>query len=221
MRGLADAGRGSAIRQSVQLRRSRSSGARGAGRIPRRPIQAIVDAALSALSGEFGGAVLAVWGRPSIPPERLLRALLLQAFYSVRSERLLMEQLDYNLLFRWFVGSGSIGPDCLASDRVHDQPRPAAGRAAATMSGGTSMASGGATDTHASTTDAEARLCRKGAGKEPAVLHGPPVDGEPLGPGRRDAADPGHRLGRTRSRQQADRGPAGPAPDHGRCRPRL
>jgi transposase len=45
-------------------------------------------------------------GRPSIPPERLLRALLLQAFYSVRSERLLMEQLDYNLLFRWFVGLG-------------------------------------------------------------------------------------------------------------------
>ena len=43
-------------------------------------------------------------GRPSIPPERLLRALLLQVFYSVRSERLLMEQLNYNLLFRWFVG---------------------------------------------------------------------------------------------------------------------
>ena len=43
-------------------------------------------------------------GRPSIPPERLLRAQLLQIFYSIRSERLLMEQLDYNLLFRWFVG---------------------------------------------------------------------------------------------------------------------
>ena len=43
-------------------------------------------------------------GRPGVPPERLLRALLLQAFYSVRSERLLMEQLNYNLLFRWFVG---------------------------------------------------------------------------------------------------------------------
>src|SRR5262249_39701594 len=48
----------------------------------------------------------AVNGRPSIAPERLLRALLLQAFYSVRSERQLMEQLDYNLLFRWFVGLG-------------------------------------------------------------------------------------------------------------------
>ena len=48
------------------------------------------------------------WGRPSIPPERLLRALLLQVLYSIRSERQLMEQLDYNLLFRWFVG---LNPD--------------------------------------------------------------------------------------------------------------
>jgi transposase len=52
---------------------------------------------------EFDG-LYAKTGRPSIPPERLLRALLLQIFYSVRSERLLMEQLSYNLLFRWFVG---------------------------------------------------------------------------------------------------------------------
>ena len=52
---------------------------------------------------EFDGLYAKV-GRPSIPPERLFRALLLQVFYSVRSERLLMEQLDYNLLFRWFVG---------------------------------------------------------------------------------------------------------------------
>jgi transposase len=50
------------------------------------------------------GSLYAQRGRPSIPPERLLRALLLQIFYSVRSERMLMEQLDYNLLFRWFVG---------------------------------------------------------------------------------------------------------------------
>src|SRR2546430_7349125 len=49
-------------------------------------------------------ALYAQHGRPSIPPERLLRAQLLQLFYSIRSERLLMEQLDYNLLFRWFVG---------------------------------------------------------------------------------------------------------------------
>jgi len=72
---------------------------------PLRPIRTIVDEALSALSGEFE-TLYSHLGRPSIPPERLLRALLLQAFYSVRSERLLMEQLDYNLLFRWFVGLG-------------------------------------------------------------------------------------------------------------------
>ncbi len=63
----------------------------------------IVNEALTALSGEFE-KLYAKLGRPSIPPEKLLRALLLQAFYSVRSERQLMEQLDYNLLFRWFVG---------------------------------------------------------------------------------------------------------------------
>ena len=76
---------------------------------PLRPIRVIVDDALSALSGEFA-ALYAHLGRPSIPPERLLRALLLQAFYSVRSERLPIEQLDYNLLFRWFVGLGIDDP---------------------------------------------------------------------------------------------------------------
>src|ERR1700676_2192424 len=70
---------------------------------PLRPIQKIVDQALDALTGEFE-KLYAKLGRPSIPPEKLLRALLLQAFYSVRSERQLMEQLDYNLLFRRFVG---------------------------------------------------------------------------------------------------------------------
>lgn len=70
---------------------------------PLRAIRAIVNAALAELSGAFE-ALYAEVGRPSIPPERLLRALLLQAFYTVRSERQLMEQLDYNLLFRWFVG---------------------------------------------------------------------------------------------------------------------
>ena len=62
-----------------------------------------VNAALTARSPGFE-KLYAKSGRPSIPPEKLLRALLLQAFYSVRSERQLMEQLDYNLLFRWFVG---------------------------------------------------------------------------------------------------------------------
>jgi transposase len=70
---------------------------------PLRPIRALVDEALEVLSPDFEGLYAKV-GRPSIPPEKLLRALLLQAFYSVRSERQLMEQLDYNLLFRWFVG---------------------------------------------------------------------------------------------------------------------
>ena len=70
---------------------------------PLRPIRAMVDEALQELSPRFT-LLYSHTGRPSIPPEQLLRALLLQAFYSVRSERQLMEQLDYNLLFRWFVG---------------------------------------------------------------------------------------------------------------------
>jgi transposase len=70
---------------------------------PLRAIRALVDDVLRDMSREFDGLYATV-GRPSIPPERLLRAQLLQVFYSIRSERLLMEQLDYNLLFRWFVG---------------------------------------------------------------------------------------------------------------------
>ena len=70
---------------------------------PLRPICAMVDTILAELSPEFAQLYSPV-GRPSIPPEKLLRALLLQVLYSTRSERLLMEQLDYNLLFRWFVG---------------------------------------------------------------------------------------------------------------------
>ena len=70
---------------------------------PLRPIRKMVDEALKELSPKFERMYSDV-GRPSIPPEQLLRALLLQVFYTVRSERLLMEQLDYNLLFRWFVG---------------------------------------------------------------------------------------------------------------------
>jgi transposase len=70
---------------------------------PLRQIRRLVDGVLKDMSPQFGKLYSEV-GRPSIAPERLLRALLLQIFYSVRSERLLMEQLDYNLLFRWFVG---------------------------------------------------------------------------------------------------------------------
>ena len=70
---------------------------------PLRAIRLLVDGILQQMSPEFD-ALYAAGGRPSIPPERLLRAQLLQLFYTVRSERLLMEQLDYNILFRWFVG---------------------------------------------------------------------------------------------------------------------
>src|SRR2546423_2336457 len=70
---------------------------------PLRAIRTMADAALKELDQRFEG-MYAAMGRPSIPPERLLRALLLQVLYTVRSERRLMEQLDYNFLFRWFVG---------------------------------------------------------------------------------------------------------------------
>jgi transposase len=70
---------------------------------PLRTIRGAVDEVLSGMSQRFD-TLYAASGRPSIPPERLLRALLLQIFFSVRSERMLMQQLDYNLLYRWFVG---------------------------------------------------------------------------------------------------------------------
>jgi transposase len=174
----------------------------------------IVDEALEVLSGAFEG-LYAKSGRPSIPPEKLLRALLLQAFYSVRSERQLMEQLDYNLLFRWFVGlpmdaaiwdptvftknrerliEGDIATRFMAA--VLGQPRVKTLlsddhfsvdgtliEAWASMKsfrpkdgGGTPPGPGRngerdfhgekrSNDTHASTTDADARLFRKGAGQ--------------------------------------------------------
>lgn len=70
---------------------------------PLRPIRRMTDAALRRLSPRFD-RLYSSTGRPSIPPEKLLRALLLQLLYSIRSERLLMEDLDYNILYRWFVG---------------------------------------------------------------------------------------------------------------------
>ena len=70
---------------------------------PLRVIREVADEALGMLNSQFA-VLYSDNGRPSIPPEQLLRALLLQAFYTIRSERQLMEQLDYNLLFRWFVG---------------------------------------------------------------------------------------------------------------------
>ena len=76
---------------------------------PLRMVRRITDRALERLSPRVG-TLYVKFGRPSIPPEKLLRALLLQALYTIRSERQLMEQLDYNLLFRWFVGLGIDDP---------------------------------------------------------------------------------------------------------------
>src|SRR5271169_6944381 len=72
---------------------------------PLRAVRRLMDTVLGSMSAELD-ALYADSGRPSIAPEDILRALLLQVFYSVRSERLLVEQIDYNLLFRWFVGLG-------------------------------------------------------------------------------------------------------------------
>ena len=92
---------------------------------PLRTIRGVVNEALGSLSSEFS-ALYALMGRPSIPPEKLLRAMLLQVFYTIRSERQLMERLEFDLLFRWFVGMG-------VDDRAWDhstffqEPRAAAG----------------------------------------------------------------------------------------------
>ena|SRR5437763_5492888 len=72
---------------------------------PLRAVRKLTDIVLGSLDAEFD-ALYADLGRPSVAPEYILRALLLHVFYSIRSERLLVEQIDYNLLFRWFVGLG-------------------------------------------------------------------------------------------------------------------
>src|SRR5215470_20431573 len=90
---------------------------------PLRVIRQIANTALKSLSGEFQKLYSPI-GRESIPPERLMRALLLQAFYSIRSERQLVERIDTDLLFRWFVGLG-IGCGVGRHD-VQQEPRPAA-----------------------------------------------------------------------------------------------
>lgn len=89
---------------------------------PLRPIKAMADAALAELSPLFD-AIYSVYGRPSIPPERLFRALLLQILYTVRSERMLVEQLGYNMLFRWFVGMSGLEPVWNASTYSKNRDR--------------------------------------------------------------------------------------------------
>ncbi len=96
---------------------------------PLRAIRDLVDAALAALSTDFDALYSRV-GRPGIAPERLLRALLLQCFYSVRSERQLMERLDFDLLFRWFVGLGVDDPVWDASTFSKNRDRLLAGEVA-------------------------------------------------------------------------------------------
>jgi len=191
--------------------------ARVRGDHPLRSIRLIVNEALLALERDFA-ALYAPIGRPSIPPEKLLRAMLLQAFYSIRSERQLMERLEYDLLFRWFVGlgiddvawdhstfsknrdrllEGDIAAKFLAA--VLAQPRvkkllstdhfsvdgtlieawaslksfrPKDGSDGEPPEGGGRNAEANfhgkkrSNDTHASTTDPDARLYRKGPGKE-------------------------------------------------------
>jgi transposase len=91
-------------------------------RHPLRLIKRMVDRALREMSPAFE-QMYSRMGRPSIPPEQLLRACLLQLFYSVRSERLLMEQIDYNLLFRWFVGLGMDDPVWVATTFTKNRDR--------------------------------------------------------------------------------------------------
>jgi transposase len=192
---------------------------------PLRAIRELIDVALAELSRSFD-KLYARDGRPSIPPEQLLRALLLQPFYTVRSERQLMEQINYNLLFRWFVGLSIDDPVwdpttfCKNRDRLLDgdianrffvavlnlpQVRKLLSSEHFSVDGtlieawasmksfvpknddGKSGKSGGEgggrnaerdfhgekrkNDTHSSTTDPDARLFRKGAGKEAKLCH--------------------------------------------------
>ena len=192
---------------------------------PLRAIRELIDTALAELSRSFG-ELYARDGRPSIPPEQLLRALLLQPFYTVRSERQLMEQINYNLLFRWFVGLSIDDPVwdpttfCKNRDRLLDgdiankffvavlnlpQVRKLLSNEHFSVDGtlieawasmksfvpkdddgksGKSGREGGGrngerdfhgekrkNDTHSSTTDPDARLFRKGAGKEAKLCH--------------------------------------------------
>jgi len=98
---------------------------------PLRPIRQIANSALEELSGDFAALYPPRLGRPSIPPERLLRAMLLQAFYGIRSERQLMERMEFDLLFRWFVGLGVDDPVWDHSSFTKNRDRLLAGEIAA------------------------------------------------------------------------------------------
>ncbi|MDY7096014.1 MAG: IS5 family transposase [Acidobacteriota bacterium] len=184
---------------------------------PLRRIRRLVDQALEDMSERFDELYAGV-GRPSIPPERLLRALLLQILFSIRSERQLMEQLDYNLLFRWFVGlgiddrvwnptsftknrerllAGEVAEAFFRAILAHAERQELLSKEHFTVDGTLIDAwashksfrpkdedspppDGGANfrgqkrtnDTHQSTTDPQARLLRKGPGKEAKLSYG-------------------------------------------------
>src|SRR5688500_15850023 len=101
---------------------------------PLRAVRRMTDAILERLSPRFD-RLYSTMGRPSIPPEKLLRALLLQGLYTVRSERLLMEQLQYNLLFRWFVGLSMDDPVWDATTFTKNRDRWLRGEVAAAFFG--------------------------------------------------------------------------------------
>ena len=145
---------------------------------PLRPIRRMTDAALAQLSSRFD-RLYSTTGRPSIPPEQLLRALLLQMLYSIRSERLLMEELDYNILYRWFVGLSLDDAVWDATTFTKNRDRLLDGDiadafftevlAAIKAEGLPTVNFHGQTrrnDTHASTTDPDARLYKKAVGRE-------------------------------------------------------
>src|SRR6266581_3243467 len=142
---------------------------------PLRAIRGMVDEVLTQLSRRFDTMYARV-GRPSIAPEKLLRAQLLQMLYSIRSERLLMEELDYNLLFRWFVGltadehftvDGTLleawagAKSFQPKDKKPSPPPDDPGNPTVNFRGEQRS-----NDTHESKTDPEALLARKGEGKE-------------------------------------------------------
>jgi len=169
--------------------------ARVPARHPLRAIRTIVNEGLASLDAEFD-KLYADIGRDSIPPERLLRAALLQAFFSIRSERLLMEQLNYNLLYRWFVGlEADVAAKFLKAVLANPQVKPllsdehfsvdgtlieawASMKSFRAKDGSDEPPTPGrngernfhdeqrSNDTHASTTDPQAKLYKKGRGKE-------------------------------------------------------
>ena len=160
---------------------------------PLRALRRMTDAIFDRLSPQFD-RVYSKMGRPSIPPEKLLRALLLQGLYTVRSERLLIEQLDYNLLFRWFVGLGIDDPVWHPTAFTTNRDRLARGR-------GRGQVPGGGAQPRAGSTAAEPRalLGRRHADRGVGVDEDLRAEGRE----RRPATAGRHRQGRQDAQQEA------------------